>query len=53
MFRVLEEICARFPKIFVIGSLTVLDARNNYLGDDDRRGLQEAVNGREGFELKV
>ena len=51
MFSV--TVCARVLKIFVIASLTALDVRYNRLGDDGTRTLQEAVNGREGFELKV
>ena len=43
MFCVSEEICARFPKMFVIGS--------NVLGEEGEAALRKAIEGRSGFEL--
>ena len=45
-------ICARFPKNFVIGSLTQLDVSHNTMGEGGVTLLRDALKDRQGFELK-
>ena len=39
--------------LLVHASLTALDVRHNFLGNEDKALLQQAVQGRSGFDLKM
>ena len=50
--RVIFDTYARFPKIFIIASMTQLDVRNNWFwGEEGKAALRKAIEGRSGFKL--